>query len=141
MRKITTVVRIGFGMVLLGMGVATLLGLMPEMEYAQPADKFMVALMDTGYMMVIVSILKVVAGLSLLTGRLVPLALVVFMPISINMVLFHAFLDPVAIAPALFILAVNSGLLIAYRASYSPMLRAPHASFDQRDVVYEAKAD
>lgn len=126
-KKITMIARIVFGIFLLGaglIGLTSLLGSMPPMQYPEPANKFMIALLDTGYMMVIVSFLKVLVGVSMLINRFVPLALVVFTPISVNMVLFHAFLDIKSILPALLIGFLNVYLLFAYIKSYKPLLKA-----------------
>jgi hypothetical protein len=97
---------------------------MPPMQYPEPADKFMISLLDTGYMMVIVSVLKVLVGVSMLINRFLPLALIVFTPISVNMLLFHAFLDIKSILPALVIGFLNVYLLFAYIESYKPLLKA-----------------
>ncbi|WP_051272187.1 hypothetical protein [Shimazuella kribbensis] len=101
-RKVAIIARIVFGVFLLGVGLSNLLGLMPTMQYPEAANRFMTALTGTGYMMGIVSILNVLVGVSMLLNRFVPLALVVFTPISVNMVLFHLFLDIKSILPAWF---------------------------------------
>lgn len=123
-KKITMIARIVFGTVLLVAGITSLFGLMPPMQYPEPADKFMISLLDTGYMMVIVSVLKVLVGVSMLINRFLPLALIVFTPISVNMLLFHAFLDIKSILPALVIGFLNVYLLFAYIESYKPLLKA-----------------
>lgn len=123
-KKIRMIARIVFGILLLGAGLTSLLGSMPPMQYPEPANKFMIALVDTRYMMVIISSLKVLVGVSMLINRFVPLALVVFMSISVNMVLFHAFLDIKSILPALVIGLLNVYLLFAYIESYKPLLKA-----------------
>ena len=55
------------------------------------ATTFATILMNSGYM-TFVSVLMVVAGLLLLVGRYVPLALVILGPILVNILLFHALL-------------------------------------------------
>jgi putative oxidoreductase len=92
-KKIIFIVRIVFGLFLLAMGLINLLNPVPSLEFSELGNKFMIALAETGYMMVIVYCLMVLVGLSLLINRFVPLALIIFMPITVNMVLFHAFLD------------------------------------------------
>ncbi|WP_114381894.1 DoxX family protein [Paenibacillus prosopidis] len=123
-KKIRMIARIVFGILLLGAGLTGLLGSMPPMQYPEPANKFMIALVDTGYMIVIISSLKVLVGVSMLINRFVPLALVVFMSISVNMVLFHAFLDIKSILPTLVIGFLNVYLLFGYIESYKPLLKA-----------------
>lgn len=123
-KKSTTIIRIIFGLMLLGFAVSGLLNLMPAPQYAGEANDFMNALIKTGYIMVIVLLLKLLVGISLLINRFVPLALVLFMPISVNMFLFHLFLDIASIPPALVILILNSYLLFAYLEKYKPFLEA-----------------
>jgi hypothetical protein len=121
MKKLLQYVRIGFGAILLGIGVANLSGAMPPMHYPEPAHTFMTAMQDTGYIMVIVSVMKVLVGLSMVTHRYVPLALVAFFPITVNMILFHAFLDLRGIAPALAIGLLHVYLLVGYIDVYRPL--------------------
>jgi putative oxidoreductase len=122
--KINTGIRIVFGILLSIAGLTALLGLTPPMEYPEPAHLFMTALEGTGYVMVIVNVLKVLVGLSLVVNRFVPLALVVFMPVSVNMVLFHVFLDIGSILPALVIGVLNVYLMFIHIESYKPLLQA-----------------
>ncbi|MDQ0896563.1 hypothetical protein [Paenibacillus sp. V4I7] len=124
MKKTTTIIRIVFGVLLLGIGLANLSGAMPPMRYPEPANTFMSSLLDTKYIMVIVSLLKVFVGVSLLTSHFVSLALIVFVPISVNMILFHAFLDVQGIVPALVVGSLHIFLLFAYMESYKSLLQA-----------------
>ncbi|GIO39631.1 hypothetical protein J41TS12_44920 [Paenibacillus antibioticophila] len=123
-KKSITVIRILFGLMLLAFGIIGLLNLAPESHYAEPATNFMDALIKTGYIMVVVLIMKLLVGTSLLINRFVPLALVLFMPISVNMFLFHLFLDTASIFPALVIVCLNGYLLFAYLEKYKPFLGA-----------------
>jgi putative oxidoreductase len=123
-KKIIFIVRIVFGLFLLAMGLINLLNPVPSLEFSELGNKFMIALAETGYMMVIVYCLMVLVGLSLLINRFVPLALVIFMPITVNMVLFHAFLDIKSILPALIIGFLHIYLLFVYIASYKSLLKA-----------------
>jgi putative oxidoreductase len=125
-KRITTIVRIAFGVMLLSIAVIGLSGAMTPAQYPEPAQKFMTALQNTQYMMLLVILLKLALGISLLINRFVPLALVVFAPVALNMVLFHVFLDVKGIVPALFIGALNLYLLIANIKAYRPLLAAKH---------------
>jgi uncharacterized membrane protein YphA (DoxX/SURF4 family) len=122
--KIALIARIILGLLLLAAGIMSLFSLAEPMQYPEPANKFMTALIETGYMMFIVGVLKILVGVSLLINRFVLLSLVVFAPISINMVLFHLFLDIKSILPALVIGFLNVYLLFNYLESYKPLLKA-----------------
>jgi hypothetical protein len=123
-KKSTTVIRIIFGLMLVGFAISGLLNLMPAPQYAGPANDFMEALIKTGYIMVVVLLMKLLVGISLLINRFVPLVLVLFMPISMNMFFFHLCLDIVSILPALVIIFLNMYLLFAYLEKYKPFLGA-----------------
>lgn len=73
---------------------------------------------DTGYLLYLIQWTELVVGISLLSGFFIPLSLVVLIPISINILLFHIFLAPPVVGPGLFIFAMNVFLLISYRSSY-----------------------
>jgi hypothetical protein len=66
----------------------------------------------------------VLAGLLLLGGRFVPLALAVLAPIVINIVGFHMILAPSGLPLALAVLAAELYVAWTYRAAFAPMLRA-----------------
>ena len=84
-------------------------------------DAFMGGLFQSGYFFPMMKGLEVVFGVMLLIGLFVPLALVVLMPISINILLFHAFLagNP---ALAIVIVLVHIYLAWSYRDYYKPLL-------------------
>jgi putative oxidoreductase len=127
-KKVTMIARILFGLVLLGFGLLGIyfyfVGVTPPMQYPEPAKKFMNALQDTGYMMLILSCLYVLVGASMLINRFVPLALILMTPISVNIVLFHVFLDIKSIFLGLVVGFLNVYLLFAYIESYKPLLKA-----------------
>jgi uncharacterized membrane protein YphA (DoxX/SURF4 family) len=71
-----------------------------------------------GYILGLVGITEIVVGLLLVIKKWVPFALVALVPISINIVLFHAFVNLLNIGPALFVAAINGYLIYMHRESY-----------------------
>jgi hypothetical protein len=63
------------------------------MHFTIPAERWNVPFIDalkaTGYMWEWIAVLNMLAGLALLMGRFVPLALIVLAPISLNILLLH----------------------------------------------------
>lgn len=88
------------------------------------AVAFAGALVGTGYMMPLIKGTEVLVGALLLSNRFVTLALALLAPVMINIVLFHAFLEPSGIGIALVLLALQLFLAWTHRAAYLPMLRA-----------------
>jgi hypothetical protein len=71
--------------------------------------------------MTFVGVLMTVAGLLLLVGRFVPLALTLLAPIVVNILLYHALLWPHGIVPAAIATVLELILLIAYWRSFAPL--------------------
>ena len=71
----------------------------------------------------LVGLVEVVVGFLLVIKKWVPLALVMLVPISINLVLFHAFLNLQNIGPAILVLLLNAYLMYInwdpYRSLFS----------------------
>jgi uncharacterized membrane protein YphA (DoxX/SURF4 family) len=66
-------------------------------------------------------IIMIVAGLLLLVGRFVPLALALLAPIIVNILLYHALLWPHDFIPAIIVTVLEVILLIAYHGSFAPL--------------------
>ena len=87
------------------------------------AQNLLNAMIDTGYLMQLVCIVQIACGVALLLNRLVPLALLVLTPVSVNILCFHLALAPGAEAiPGYVVFAINVLLLIAYRRQLTPVL-------------------
>ncbi len=95
---------------------------MPEMSEA--GGTFMGALVGTGYFMMVVKAVEVLAGLMILTGRFLPLGLILLAPVTVHILLFHLFLDPAGMGMAIFVVAMQLFLAWSYRDSYSGILQA-----------------
>jgi uncharacterized membrane protein YphA (DoxX/SURF4 family) len=96
--KLTMVLRLLLGLILLVFGANKFFQFMPAppMEGA-PAD-FMGALFATGYMFPMIAITEIVAGVLLLINKWTGLALILAAIVSVNIILFHIMLAPASIA-------------------------------------------
>jgi hypothetical protein len=94
----------------------------PKTPLPEVALTFIGALMKTGYMMPLIFGTQVVAGALLLSNRFVPLALALIAPVIVNIVAFHAFIEPSGMVMAGVVLALELYLAWAYRRAYLPML-------------------
>jgi uncharacterized membrane protein YphA (DoxX/SURF4 family) len=104
-----------------------IMGLFPMPEMPAGAMKtFNEGLAASVYFFTLLKITEFVCGLLLLTGRFVPLALVVISPVIINIVLTHAFLAPEGIGPGLFLALGNIFLAYYYRDAFKPLLTAKY---------------
>ncbi len=84
------------------------------------ADAFTGGLFQSGYFFPVLKGLEVILGLLLLVRLFVPLTLVMLMPISLNILLFHVFLAPEGSLMGIVIVLFNIYLAWAYRDYYKP---------------------
>lgn len=109
--RFTLLVRIVLGLILIVFGSNKLLHFVPQPPPIGPAADFMSSLNATGYIFPLLGLLEIAVGILLLFKKWVAFALTLLAPISINILLFHLFLDIPGMAMALFIGALN-GILI-----------------------------
>jgi putative oxidoreductase len=69
----------------------------------------------------IVKVIELICGLLFVTGLFVPLATILIFPITVNIVLFHAYADPANIGGGILLLVLNLFLAYYYRKSYAPL--------------------
>ena len=94
----------------------------PKSSMPEGAMAFSGALMKTGYMFPFIMGTQLLVGVLLLLNRFVPLALVLIMPVLLNIIAFHIFLQPAGIAPGAVLMVLELYLAWAYRKAYLPML-------------------
>ncbi|WP_394614256.1 hypothetical protein JNUCC0626_30910 [Lentzea sp. JNUCC 0626] len=126
-RYATVVTRVLTGLLFATTGLNGFLMFMPAPDPSTMAPggvAFNVALYETGYMLQLTCGVQLVAGLLLVAGRFVPLALALLAPVIVNIFLFHVFLEPSGTAMALVVVAAEIGLAWAYRDKFRPMLKA-----------------
>ena len=123
-RHLPTVGRIVLGLVFFVFGLDGLLHFMPQPTgpFPEGAMAFGMALMKTGYLFQLLKATEILGGALLLSNRFVPLALTILAPVIVNIVAFHAFLEPEGLPLALAVLAIEIGLAWRYRAAFRPML-------------------
>lgn len=117
----TKILRIILALGLIVFGINKYFGFMPMPELPENASSFMSSLQATGYVLPIVGALEVLIGLLLLANKAVPFALLLLAPISVNIILFHLFLDLPGIAGALVIAILNIVLIYKHWKVYRPL--------------------
>ena len=109
MKLVNTIIRIGLGLMLLVFGLNKFFWFMPDFEFGDNvgAAQLFQAFTDSGYMWPLVGGLEIIVGVLFITKKFFPAALLALIPISVNIVLFHAVLDPPNIGPALLVAILN----------------------------------
>ncbi|GHH53914.1 DoxX family membrane protein [Lentzea cavernae] len=126
-RHATLVTRVLTGLLFTVTGLNGFLNFMPAPDPSTMAPAgvaFSAALYATGYMLQLASGVQVLAGVLLVAGRFVPLALALLAPVVVNIFLFHVFLEPSGLVMALLVVAAEIGLAWAHRDKFRPMLQA-----------------
>jgi len=124
MKTITLVARLGLGLLFTVFGLNGFLHFLPQPPMSGPPAEFAGALAATGYMFPLIKGTEVVAGLALLAGRFVPLALTVLAPVIVNIAAFHLFLAPSGLGMVVALLVAELFLAWAYRDAFRGVLQA-----------------
>lgn len=122
MRRAVLFIRILLGAMLLVFGLNGFLNVIPQPPPPVAGGEFLGALAGAN-VMTVVKLFETIIGALLLAGRFVPLALVMLVPIAVNIVLYHLTFDPAGGGPGYAIVAMLVFLLWAYRAALRPLLR------------------
>jgi len=96
------------GLMLVIIGVGKLMGFLSVGAVNPAMADFLAALSATGYLMELVAVVEIVAGVAFLLNRYTALMAVVLMPVLINALLAHLFLNPGSIGSALVLLLTLS---------------------------------
>ncbi|GAB2973693.1 hypothetical protein GCM10027049_04770 [Mucilaginibacter puniceus] len=88
------------------------------------ATAFNTGLFGSGYFFQMVKVLEVTCGLFILINRFTAFFLLVLLPISVNIFLFHAILAPSGVAMGAVILVLHLFLGFAYRKYYASLFTA-----------------
>jgi len=81
------------------------------------------AIVESGYILPVVMTVYLISGIAFLIDRFAPLAAVLLTPVSLNILLFHSFLNPRSVPFAVTFFLANSVVLYIHRQSYREILR------------------
>ena len=117
----TKILRIVLALILLAFGINKFFKLLPLPELPEEAADFMGSLKATGYVLPVIGTVEIVIGLLLLINKAVPFALLLLVPISVNIILYHFFMDLPDIGGALVVAAINVVLIYKHWKLYRPL--------------------
>lgn len=136
MKILNAVPRFLLGAALLGSGVMGLIKGLPAQEVSGQAALYLNALSGT-YLLTLVKLTEVVAGLLLLSNRFVALALILAAPVVVNIFFFHAFYAQEGIPVGVVLVALEAFVALKHRAVYAPLFVA---TLPAREVAPSARA-
>lgn len=123
MQTTMLIVRILLGLVMVIFPVNALFIKAFKPKMVPKAQMVMDTFRETGYLLTFIQGTELLMGILLLTGYFSPLATVILMPISLNILLFHIFISPPIFGPELFIFLMNIFLLCGYKDEYLNLLK------------------
>ena len=116
------IVRTLMGLMFLLASIVVLFKLAPQPELKGGAKLFMEGMTASVYLMPLLKITELLCGIAFICGRFVPLATVVIFPITLNILFYHAFLDPAGLPVSVLLLAANLFLAYYHRKNYATLL-------------------
>ncbi len=109
------------GLVFLVFGLNFFLHFIANPAEPPAAADFVGALFRTGYFLPLLGATQVVSGVLLLTGIMVPFALVLLAPVVVHIIMFHLFLAPAGLPVALVVVALEVILAWMHRDAFAPL--------------------
>ncbi len=120
--KLAFASRVLLGLLLISSGINNFLVRNPASSPTPAADRFLEFLQETGYLLQTVAITEIAVGVLLLSGYFLPLALAVFAPIIVNILLFHIFIQFAGVEFALMAAACYGYLVYIHRDRFADVL-------------------
>lgn len=120
--KVFMGVQIIAGLMLVVFGLNKFLSFIPMSPGSAEMGAFMGALFATGYLMKLVAVIEIVAGLSFLSNKFTALMAVVVMSVMVNATLAHLFLDPSGTGGAAILTLFIIIVMVRHKEAYSKIL-------------------
>ncbi|MBI2448934.1 DoxX family protein [Candidatus Pacearchaeota archaeon] len=122
-KKVVRTLQVIFGLLNILFAANGFFQFMPGPQFNEDGMAFLTALFNTGYMFILISLLHLVAGVMFVFNKFSPLAAVLLAPFSLNILLFHLFLDFTGWYVAAVVIILNIYMLWVHKNAYTPMLR------------------
>lgn len=119
---VVAAMRILLGLPFLVFGLNFFLHFMQNPPPPEPdtyAGRFMAVLVPSGYFSA-VKVFEILGGALVISGRLVPLGLVMLTPVAVNILFYEIFLVGQA-GPGLALVALCAALIWSYRSHFAPL--------------------
>jgi len=118
MKIASIIARYLFALIFIVFGLNGFLHFIPQPPPSSELARQYFTVMFTSHYLVFVFSLQLIAGVLLLFRRTVPLALTLAGPLIVNILLFHALMDPGGIVPGLVVTALWFIIFSQYHAAF-----------------------
>lgn len=117
----TKIIRFLLAIILILIGLNKFFQFIPAPEIPEEASEFVGSLKATGYVIPVLGIVEIFIGLLLLFNKWVAFAVIALVPISLNVLLYHLFLDIPSIGIAALVAVINFILIYKLWPKYKPL--------------------
>jgi uncharacterized membrane protein YphA (DoxX/SURF4 family) len=124
--------RLLLGLIFTVFGAAGLFHLMPDQPLPEGIAGTYVQALGGTYLFTLVKLTEVVAGLMLLSNRLVPLGAVLLAPVVVNILAFHALVVKSGVGLPITIVALLGVLAWQHRDAYRPLFASKKSNAPSR---------
>jgi putative oxidoreductase len=117
----TKIIRFILALLLILIGANKFLQFIPAPNIPDDAAQFMGSLKATGYILPVLGVVEICIGLMLLFNKWVAFAVLALVPVSVNILLYHIFLDIPHIGVAAIVAVINFLLIYKLWPKYRPL--------------------
>lgn len=122
--KFLLAVQIIVGLLLVIFGLNKFLHFMANPPISQEMGMYMGALAKTGFIFPLVGAIQLLAGLAFILNKYVAIMAILIVPVMLNAMLAHAFLDPSGVAASGVILLLIIAVMFKNKEAYVSVLKA-----------------
>ena len=123
MKLTTTIARYLLGLMFTVFGLNGFLHFIPQPPPASPLAQQFFTVMVASHFFVIVFLVQLIGGILLLVNRFVPLALVLLAPVLVNILNYHALMDPAGLPIGLVAVVLWGIVFYGVRRAFAGILR------------------
>jgi len=131
MKIASIIARYLFALIFIVFGLNGFLHFLPMKPQSSELAMQYFTVMSTSHYLAFVFSLQIIAGVLLLFRRTVPLALTIAGPLIVNILLFHALMDPRGIAPGLVVTVLWFMIFSQYHAAFHGILYSEGSHADR----------
>ena len=122
-KKVLITIKMLAGLMLIVFGSNKFFGFLEMSPGTLEMGIVMKALFSTGYMMQLIAAIEIAAGLAFILNKYVALMAVVLLPVMLNALLMHFFLDPAGIGGSAMLTAMTLIIMFDERSRYQKILK------------------
>lgn len=121
MKILTLVLRFLLGALMLFASITYFFNIFEQPTPAGNMATVMAGFVATKYLLPLTKVVELIAGICLVTGKFMKVALLMLLPVSINIFLINTFVAPENFAIGAFVIISNLFLIFSFRQSYQPL--------------------